>query len=60
MRHEAGELTLGEVELLREQVEAAQAAANDGESSHSSDDEVIDAPSAESHWQAPLGQRLEL
>jgi hypothetical protein len=55
-RHDAGELTLGEVELLRAQLEAAHAAARDGES----DDDLTDEPFSNSRWQAPLGQRMEL
>jgi hypothetical protein len=73
-RHEAGELTLGQVELLQEQIEAAHAAAreqsgdgqshdgqsHDGQSRDSVDYDAVDDPFSESYWQAPLGQRMEL
>lgn len=60
-RHEAGELTLGEVELLRAQLEAAEAhtgevAANEGEPSA----DATDDPFASNGWYAPIGQRMEL
>lgn len=58
-RHEAGELTLGEVGLLREQLEARAAAASEGapvedESKNPEDDAFKNAA-----WQASLGQRIE-
>lgn len=54
-RHEAGEMTLGEVELLRAQLEAE----------HHPGDEEEPLPHAEepfeNHgWHAPLGERMEL
>ena len=54
-RHEAGELTLGEVELLRAQLEAEQ---------HPGDEEeplpYSEEPFENHGWHAPLGERMEL
>ena len=62
-RHEAGELTLGEVQLLRERLEAAQAAARGDESlDHAGiqlgEDDRGD-PLSHNSWRASLGQRIE-
>ena len=67
-RHEAGELTLGEVQLLRERLEAAQAAAADGDSPTDAGtgkngegdmEGEDDDPFPSNSWRAPLGQRME-
>lgn len=68
-RHEAGELTLGEVQLLRERLEAAQAAAADGDApagvgeerqgEYDGEDIEDDDPFPSNSWRAPLGQRME-
>jgi hypothetical protein len=55
-RHEAGELTLGEVEMLRAKVEAAHEAARNGETDESDDDD----PFPDDRWRTLLGQRIEL
>jgi hypothetical protein len=59
-RHAAGELTLGEVDLLRAQLEVGA----DGEGPEESTDRLVDEESddafAHMPWQAPLGQRIEL
>lgn len=53
-RHEAGEMTLAEVEMLRARLEAKHAAAQDGQPDNAEDD-----PFADSIWREPLGQRIE-
>jgi hypothetical protein len=69
-RHAAGELTLGEVQLLRERLEATarNGETQDGESHNGHagkdaedhvDEDEHDDPFAHDSWQAPLGQRIE-
>lgn len=64
-RHEAGELTLGEVEALQAQLEAAHerqssgdGASEDSELDSSPTDEPSGDPYTDNHWHAKLGQRL--
>ena len=59
-RHEAGELTLGEVELLRAQVEAAHAHAGEAASEDEPIDDPTDDPLTNDVWHARMGQRMEL
>jgi hypothetical protein len=58
-RHEAGELTLGEVELLREQLEARAAAASEGAPADDESKNPEDDAFESAAWQARLGQRIE-
>jgi hypothetical protein len=61
-RHEAGELTLGEVEALRARLEAAQAhqtASSDGEMDGELDGGSADDPFSGDGWHARMGQRME-
>lgn len=75
-RHEAGELTLGEVEQLRTRLEAAQLAAqrvesgdgydeapgddDDGDDADRGEDDDGVSPASHRTWQASFGHRLEL
>ncbi len=68
-RHEAGELTLGEVELLREKLELAESGEDEQDKEEpdkeepdedSMDDISIDNPFSSEGWYAHMGQRMEL
>jgi hypothetical protein len=62
-RHEAGELTLGEVDLLRAKAEAGEDESHQNGSLDDAllDDELSDDdPYSRYGWHAPLGQRMEL
>jgi hypothetical protein len=59
-RRAAGELTLGEVDLLRAQEEVGADDEGVGQSTEALVDEEDDDPFVRTPWQAPLGQRIEL
>jgi hypothetical protein len=59
-RHEAGELTLGEADLLRVRLEARAAAAGKSEAVDDDEEDSTEDRLSSAAWHTRLGQRMEL